>query len=233
MNWPWRYIFFPLRGCHKPDLYTLGEKQSTFSRQWLSWECSTGSQSNHICDLHLVKFHLGFAPASLAILCIIYSGTGMYTAFDPVEGRVGGLKETKSIMCPLCMQPLLLLPVSTWTMRTRDMGVDQDRANEVCCDWSTVWKCKGRERSWHTCDGGQMMARAQKQQLWGWVWGWKKGGVKAKEEIWLWASYEIVVVQHQNHSCGTLVSSGFPKKKQRWLFLKFQWEKNKVTKERS
>lgn len=41
---------------------------------------------------------------------------------------MGGLKEIKSIMC---MQSLLLLLVSTWSMRTRDMRVDQDGANEV------------------------------------------------------------------------------------------------------
>lgn len=45
------------------------------------------TQPNHICDLHLVKFHLGFAPASLAKLCIIYSGIGMYAAFDLIEGE--------------------------------------------------------------------------------------------------------------------------------------------------
>lgn len=42
----------------------------------------------------------------------------------------------------------------------------------------------------------------------------KGGEMMAEEKIWLWACYSGTVSQHQNHSCETLVSSGFPKKKQ-------------------
>lgn len=121
-------IFVSPEMLSKPVPHTLGGKKSSFPWLCLSWEGSTGSRPHHICDLHVVTFHLGCAPAASAIVGIIYPGTGMYIALGP-PGELS--LRTKSLLCAcLSREPIPLSPASPWTLRTRDMMMDQSRAKE-------------------------------------------------------------------------------------------------------
>ena len=203
-------IFVSPEMLSKPIPHTLGGEKSSFPWLCLSWEGSTGSRPHHICDLHVVTSHQGCAPAALAIIGIIYPGTGTYTALDPM----GELSlRAKSLLCAcLCREPIPLSPASPWTMRTRDMVMDQSRANEPAVTQAS--HRDAREETEGSApdvpDGGQV----QKQWLSMMSLRLKSGEMRAEEKIWLWACYNGTVSQHQNHSCETLVSSGFPKKKQ-------------------
>lgn len=127
-------------------LTSNGYKQNSTPQLCLPRECFRRNQPNHVYDLHSVKVHLGFVPASLVILLIISPGTGMQTTLCPM--RTAEQNTEQSLYCVVC--GALVCGTSLWSssclgaweLELRMM--DQERISSVYYDWNPEWKKKNR-----------------------------------------------------------------------------------------